>query len=126
MKREVRQLLKLTEQAYTADISDGMSTPEELERREAPLAAIAKAKQTIEARMQERKQFAPAPKAAPASATPIQKLVHRLKTPKNKALYALRKQTPEPVLGIIKSVMGSTSSCCAASTTSKVNGTSWP
>ena len=31
---------------------------------------------------------------------------HRLKTPEGKKLYALRKQTPEPVFGIIKSVLG--------------------
>ena len=252
LKREVRQLLKLAEQADAADIPDGMSIPEELERREARLAAIAEAKQKIEERVQEREQaeyeaklearaerekrtgrkppgrppappsgkvedkeqinltdedsrimpvagggfdqcynaqaavaaksmlvlahdvtqaandkqqlkpmveqlkglpkalgrirhlltdngyfseanvnacaaanieplmalgrerhhvgwrkrFAPAPKTPPASATPMQKMAHRLKTPEGKALYALRKQTPEPVFGIIKSVMG--------------------
>ena len=31
---------------------------------------------------------------------------HRLATPEGRRLYALRKQTPEPVFGIIKSVMG--------------------
>lgn len=31
---------------------------------------------------------------------------HRLQTKAGKALYALRKQIPEPVFGIIKSVMG--------------------
>ena len=31
---------------------------------------------------------------------------HRLQTPEGKRLYALRKQTPEPVLVIIKSIMG--------------------
>ena len=31
---------------------------------------------------------------------------HRLQTPAGKKLYSLRKQTPEPVFGIIKSVMG--------------------
>jgi hypothetical protein len=31
---------------------------------------------------------------------------HRLKTRKGRAAYALRKQTVEPVFGIIKSVMG--------------------
>ena len=31
---------------------------------------------------------------------------HRLKTPEGNKLYALRKQTPEPVFGIIKSVLG--------------------
>ncbi len=252
LKREVRQLLKRAEQADAADIPDGMSIPEELERREARLAAIAEAKRKIEARVREREQaeyeaklearadrekrtgrkppgrppappsgkvddkeqinltdedsrimpvagggfeqcynaqaavaaksllilahdvtqaandkqqlkpmveqlkalpkvlghirhlltdngyfseanvdvcaaasieplmalgrerhhvgwrqrFAPAPTAPRASATPLQKMAHRLKTPEGKALYALRKQTPEPVFGIIKSVMG--------------------
>lgn len=31
---------------------------------------------------------------------------HRLATPEGRALYALRKQIPEPVFGIIKSAMG--------------------
>ena len=33
-------------------------------------------------------------------------MAHRLKTPEGKKLYALRKQVPEPVFGIIKSVLG--------------------
>ena len=33
-------------------------------------------------------------------------MAHRLKTPEGRALYALRKQTPEPVFGIIKSALG--------------------
>jgi hypothetical protein len=54
LKREVQQLLKLAEQADAADIPDGMSIPEELERREARLAAIAEAKKKIEARVKEQ------------------------------------------------------------------------
>jgi transposase len=53
-----------------------------------------------------RQRFAAAPKSPPDSATPLQKMAHRLKTPRGRKLYALRKQTPEPVFGIIKSVMG--------------------
>lgn len=252
LKREVRELLTLAEQADAADLPDGLSIPQELERREARLAAIAEAKQKIEARVREREQagyeaklearaereqqtgkkpggrppappggkvddkeqinltdeesrimpvagggfeqcynaqaavaahsmlivahnvtqaandkqqlvpivdqlkalpaplgrvkdlladsgylseanidhcvaagieplialgrerhhqswrqrFKRAPKAPPESATPMQKMAHRLKTPEGKALYALRKQTPEPIFGIIKSVMG--------------------
>ena len=34
------------------------------------------------------------------------RLAWRLRTPQGKQLYGLRKQTPEPVFGIIKSVMG--------------------
>ena len=50
-------------------------------------------------------RFAEAP-AAPADPTPVEAMAHRLGTADGKALYALRKQTPEPVFGIIKSVMG--------------------
>jgi len=249
LKKEVQQLLRLAEQADAADLSDGMSIPEELERREQRLAAIAAAKAKIEARVHEReeaayqaklaareerqkrtgrkppgpppqppsggveakeqinltdedsrimkvagggfdqsynaqavvaagsllvlanevsaaandqeqlapmlgklqrlpktlgrirrlladsgylsqanvercttarieplialgherhhvgwrKRFAPAP---PANATALERMAHRLKTPAGRKLYALRKQTPEPVFGIIKSAMG--------------------
>jgi transposase len=252
LKREVQQLLRLAEQADAADIPDGMSIPEELERREARLAAIAEAKQKIEARVREQQQaeypqklatraeqekrtgkkpggpppappsgrvddkeqinltdeqsrimpvagggfdqcynaqaavavgsllivandltqaandkqqlapmidqlkalpkelgrvrrvladsgylseanvehcaqakiepliamkrerhnaswkarFADDPSAPPQSASPMRKMAHRLKTRRGKELYGLRKQTPEPVFGIIKSVMG--------------------
>jgi transposase len=53
-----------------------------------------------------KQRFAAAPKSPPDSASPLQKMAHRLKTPLGRKLYALRKQTPEPVFGIIKSVMG--------------------
>lgn len=53
-----------------------------------------------------KQRFAAAPKTSPDSATPLQKMAHRLKTPRGKKLYALRKQTPEPVFSIIKSLMG--------------------
>ena len=43
---------------------------------------------------------------APKNPTPVEAMAHRLKTPEGRALYALRKQTPEPVFGIIKSVLG--------------------
>jgi hypothetical protein len=53
-----------------------------------------------------KQRFAAAPKAPPKSATALEKMAHRLKTPRGRKLYGLRKQTPEPVFGIIKSVMG--------------------
>lgn len=46
------------------------------------------------------------PAPLPANATPVEKMKHTLKTRAGKAIYALRKQTVEPVFGIIKSVMG--------------------
>jgi len=39
-------------------------------------------------------------------ATPMQAMTHRLTTKAGRAAYAIRKQTVEPVFGIIKSVMG--------------------
>jgi transposase len=52
-----------------------------------------------------RERFAEAP-PAPTDPTPLDAMRHRLATPEGKKLYGLRKQTPEPVFGIIKSVMG--------------------
>jgi transposase len=43
---------------------------------------------------------------APENPTPVEAMAHRLKTHAGRDLYALRKQIPEPVFGIIKSVMG--------------------
>ncbi len=46
------------------------------------------------------------PEALPAKASPVEQMKHALKTQAGRAAYALRKQTVEPVFGIIKSVMG--------------------
>jgi hypothetical protein len=45
------------------------------------------------------------PAALAASADLTERMLHRLKTPAGRALYALRKQTVEPVFGIIKHAM---------------------
>jgi len=50
-------------------------------------------------------RFAKAP-PAPENPAPLEAMSHRLQTAEGKRLYALRKQIPEPVFGIIKSVMG--------------------
>ncbi len=50
-------------------------------------------------------RFAPDP-SAPQTTDPLVHMVHRLSTQAGKALYKLRKQTVEPVFGIIKRVMG--------------------
>ena len=42
----------------------------------------------------------------PENPTPVEAMRHRLQTKDGKKRYALRKQTPEPVFGIIKSVLG--------------------
>ena len=67
----------------------------------APL--IAMGRQSHHAPLADR--FAPA-SPAPVAPTPVEAMAHKLTTPGGKKLYALRKQTPEPVFGIIKSVLG--------------------
>jgi hypothetical protein len=54
MKEEVDSLLRQSELAEQSAIPDGMSIPEELERREKRLEAIARAKLEIERRAEER------------------------------------------------------------------------
>ena len=54
LKAEVDSLLRQAELADQSTIADGMSIPEELERREIRLEAIAKAKREIEHRAEER------------------------------------------------------------------------
>jgi hypothetical protein len=46
------------------------------------------------------------PPSPPQDPTPLEAMSHRLQTPEGKKRYALRKHTPEPVFGIIKSVLG--------------------
>jgi len=50
-------------------------------------------------------RFAPDP-PPPEQPTPLEAMAHRLRTREGKALYALRKHTPEPVFGIIKAALG--------------------
>jgi len=50
-------------------------------------------------------RFAAAP-PQPTDPTPVEAMAYRLATPEGKKLYRLRKQMPEPVFGIIKSVLG--------------------
>ena len=46
------------------------------------------------------------PPQLPDGATLVQKMAYKLKTTAGRKLYALRKQTVEPVFGIIKTIMG--------------------
>jgi transposase len=84
----------------------GYLSEKNVERCEAakiePLIALKRARHQLSL----RQRFAPAPKAPTQNATALERMAYRLKTPRGKKLYALRKQTPEPVFGIIKSVMG--------------------
>jgi hypothetical protein len=51
-------------------------------------------------------RFETVPPPAPENPTPVEAMAHRLRTPEGRDLYALRKQTPEPVFGIIKAALG--------------------
>ena len=64
---------------------------------------IAMGRQPHHPTLDERFAEAPPP---PVNPTPVEAMAHRLKTPEGKKLYALRKQVPEPVFGIVKSVLG--------------------
>ena len=64
---------------------------------------IAMGRQPYHPPLAERFEAAP---EAPDDPTPVEAMAHRLKTPAGRALYALCKQIPEPVFGIIKSALG--------------------
>ncbi len=49
---------------------------------------------------------APAPEPAPAGASPRVQMAYKLQTPAGAAIYRARKRTVEPVIGIIKEVLG--------------------
>ena len=66
-------------------------------------------------------RFAAAPEA-PKDPTPVQAMAHRLKTPEGKALYALRKQVPEPCSASSSRCWASDSSCCKAWSLSAASG----
>lgn len=67
----------------------------------APLFAMGREKHHLSL----EQRFAPEP-STPAPQDALAAMAHRLQTRTGKALYALRKSTVEPVIGIIKSVMG--------------------
>jgi transposase len=64
---------------------------------------IAMGREAHHASLEQRFAQAPAP---PAHPTPLAAMSHRLNTPEGRQRYALRKQIPEPVFGIIKSALG--------------------
>jgi hypothetical protein len=64
---------------------------------------IAMGRQPHHPPLTERFETAP---PAPENPTSVEAMAHRLKTPEGRDLYALRKQTPEPVFGIIKAALG--------------------
>jgi hypothetical protein len=53
-----------------------------------------------------QEHFSQQPDPPPAEATPKEKMAYKLKTEIGQAIYRLRKSTVEPVIGIIKEVLG--------------------
>jgi transposase len=53
-----------------------------------------------------QERFAPLPAPPPADASPLVHMAYKLKTPLGHAIYGARKCTVEPVIGIIKEVLG--------------------
>jgi transposase len=53
-----------------------------------------------------RAYFAPQPQPPPADASPREKMAFKLRTEMGQAIYRLRKSTVEPVIGLIKEVLG--------------------
>jgi hypothetical protein len=53
-----------------------------------------------------QERFAAAPAPPPEEASPKVKMAYKLKTVVGKAIYAARKSTVEPVIGVIKEVLG--------------------
>jgi transposase len=53
-----------------------------------------------------QERFAQTPEPPPDEASPIVKMAYKLQTEIGKAIYGLRKSTVEPVIGIIKEVLG--------------------
>lgn len=99
LKLEIAELLEKAEAADRSDLEDPQSLPTELAHREKLRAKLAKARDKLEE--QARAQAAAEQEAF------RKKVEDRDKRPPNrKALYALRKQTVEPVFGIIKEAMG--------------------
>lgn len=65
---------------------------------------IATGREPHHQRWQER--FAQTPTLPPENASPMVKMAYKLQTEIGKAIYGLRKSTVEPVIGIIKEVLG--------------------
>jgi transposase len=57
-------------------------------------------------RLAEKREDRDPPDGGAPASTPTESNARRLKTPEGRKLYALRKQTPEPVFGAIKAAMG--------------------
>lgn len=104
MLQQLQQLPATLGKAKTLLADRGFYSADNVEacERAQLIPLIALARQTHHAHWSERHREAP---SLPDGADALARMRHRLITPEGRACYALRKCTPEPVFGIIKSVM---------------------
>lgn len=77
-----------------------------VESQDQPAAVYAALKRQSHGRSIAQLEVREDPPSPPADATVAERMAHRLDTAEGKKLYGLRKQTVEPVFGIIKEVIG--------------------
>ncbi len=122
LQTEVRELLEQAERADQDNRDDGQKLPDELARREALKAKLEQARERLEQRAKQRAEAERSEyeRKIEARAQPNRRRAEpkvlkaplflamkaKLETDAGRKLYALRKQTVEPVFGIIESVMG--------------------
>ena len=113
MRGEIKGLLDQAEQADTDDAPDPQGLPEELSRRDRLRAKLDRACAELVATGAEghRRQhdFSAEPPPKPAKelrADWIKAMREKMELPEKLAYYRLRKQTVEPVFGIVKQAMG--------------------
>ena len=124
LEDQIAELLAKAEDADSAPLQDGLSIPAEIARREERIGKLKQATTVIEARAAERcrekrqpiskkhgrtiaeLEVREDPPAPPEGAEIAEVMAWRTSTTAGKELYGLRKQTVEPVFGIIKEALG--------------------
>src|SRR3989442_338542 len=133
LRTEVEELFALSEHSDQPEAPDGLVVRDEIARREDRLARLAEAKAVLDAgylghatlqacakrgiepyiatgrdphHLSWQQRFAPLPDPPPEDANAQVKMAYKLRTALGKAIYAARKCTVEPVIGIIKEVLG--------------------
>ena len=116
LRGEIEGLLDQAEHADTDDAPDPQGLPEELSRRDKLRVKLDRACAELERRAQARAdseraeyEFRPEPPEQLAKAPQadwIKSMQEKMARPEHRAHYRLRKQTVEPVFGIVKQAMG--------------------
>ena len=104
LENEIEELTKKAESADSKPLQDGLTVPEEINRRNGPTVFCAIQK-TGHHRTVEDLEKKSEPVAPPEGSDIKEIMEHRLRTKEGRERYKLRKETVEPVFGIIKHVM---------------------